>query len=288
MTHTDPWIQAAGEVFLGQVAQNQANPIEAQHHYKKAHAQFLLLDDAYSAAGITMMLAEGYSHRGEHDQAIAAIQTAVTLQKTLGFNSKALTDNTELGTILIRAGKTTEAKQHFLAILEENQAQYHPVITMLCRLGLTQAALATGDIPTAEHQLHCVQQETTFRFPEDPLIHMTILLREIELALAKDNPTQAQEHFHTLWNKEGLAAFTRHLPETIEHAAQICHAKNRPEVAAELLGAATAMRGTFDYGNPNLVQLRANLTTKLGLASFDKHYDHGRSNANVCTALDDL
>lgn len=288
LTHPDPWIQACGEAVLGEITRKHTDLAEAQHHFKNAYAAFELLNDGYSTAAITIMLAELHSLQGEHEQAITATQAAITLQKTLGFTFKSLTDSTSLATVFLRAGKITEAKQQFLSVLEENQAQHNPIIAVLCHLGLAHSALATGDTETCVYQLHHAQQEMVRPLPDESFIRTKILLCEIQLNLSTGNLTQAQAHFRTLWHGKELATFAKNLPEVIEHASQIFQAKNQPEIAAELLGTATAMRGSFDYGNPTLLHLRAILIAELGLASFDRYYDQGRNKPNISAVLDKL
>jgi hypothetical protein len=65
------------------------------------------------------------------------------------------------------------------------------------------------------------------------------------------------------------------LAETIDGLAGAAFGRGEVEVAATLLGAAVAVRGTPNLGQPEVAALMARVEERLGAAAYQRAYDHG-------------
>jgi hypothetical protein len=217
-------------------------------------------------------LAGTLSIRGDHAAAIAAMTEAAGHAEVIGADSDAAWSRGRRGLERLRAGDWAGAVDDLGQAREAGAAGRSAILLALAEAGLGEVARHRGELAAARRHLdaalaHVVGANSAV----SPRIRAVAQLSLARLALAGGDRERAAG-----WAADALAAVramgdAQSAAEAMEVYAELALAADEPAAAAELLGIASALRGTPDAGSPDVRSTTERARAALGPA-FDAAY----------------
>ncbi|MBB5906904.1 BTAD domain-containing putative transcriptional regulator [Actinoalloteichus hymeniacidonis] len=209
---------------------------------------------------------------GDTTQGLAMLDEAVTATRELGTHDA---QPVWLAMVRIDGGDTDGARAQLLHVLERSSSARQ---VSLARIPLADLARFEGDLAEAERQLGLVEDGG------DLAERALYTAGTGYLAVATGDLDSAA---HNLAEAAGLAAVMPDLPMLAHIAvgmADLHHRRGDPDSAAELLGAAHALRGGPNSGNPDVARLLRDL------GSYRAAYERGSAldSANALTKIQSI
>jgi tetratricopeptide (TPR) repeat protein len=272
LSHPEPWTRAALWMLRAAMLENEGDMAGLRRDMPIAVEGFRELGDRFGLSQSLTSLAEAHLAFGDSDEAIAALEEAITLLRELDADDAANHERIALANAWIQKGDLSRARTELHALTRET-APTHSVAFAWTALG--DIARREGDLDeAARHYEICGAAVVTAPFiaPQFRALHLTATAY---LAIERNDPAAADRQLQeaTGWSLEasdmpvlarvGVCAAT--LQAHLGHAAD----------AAKTLGAAARLRGAPDARNPDVALLVERLTTELGGAGYDDAYAQG-------------
>ncbi|GAA0599273.1 BTAD domain-containing putative transcriptional regulator [Kutzneria viridogrisea] len=261
---TDPWSQAVramGEGF-GQLAHGSVDAGTAS--LTTSLARFRAIGERW---GMTQALAELgplASWRGEHDRAVELMDEAIALCGELGAVEETAEMLAKRAQCHLRAGHLDQARADCARSVELAHRMGSPEMLINAYSGLAELATAEDDPAQARRWLgvaleHC----PTGGFAFD--------LARAHLLVGMTKVAEPEQVPH--WLRQALADQTVHRDQRLlagvaEALARLALARGDGLLAAQLLGAATGLRGTGIAGDPVADRIAARAVALLGVEAF--------------------
>jgi tetratricopeptide (TPR) repeat protein len=282
LDHPDPWIRAAVRLAHGIFAANLgADQGTAEHDLAAALESFEAVGDRWGMSMVASGLAEALSLRGDHQGAVAARERALRLFEELMVTGEEVVEaQVRLGVERARAGDLAGGREGLRRALREAERHGSVRLRAFVLGGLAELALRAGDLAEARrgYQLALsVLEEVTESKLAMSTIQVHFLIGLGHVAAASGEVAEAEARYREAFT---LCAGVTDLPllaETIDGLAGAAFGRGEVEVAATLLGAAVAVRGTPNLGQPEVAALMARVEERLGAAAYRRAYDHGAS-----------
>lgn len=272
--HPELWHQATGFASQAFVSEARGELGNAEENLQCSLNLFEQVGDQWSAVQMKALLAQYKSVRGDVDGAIRTLTEVVEQQESLG-----LQDNVPLSMIRL-AGESARNKEvtFALSVLKK--------VVQNCLAGSSGWLLATielarlegeqGNREPAQHLLAAARNELLKPHVDKEFLEAYLYRAEASLALFEENSERLNAAISQMWTKAERISDTELLAQSAELLARSHYAYSNHFAAAEILGAASALRGGEDLGNPALVELREALISSLGRDQAIKAAHEGR------------
>ena len=279
----DPWARAALYLVRAMLNGNRGEPAEFRADLAAAEAGFR---EAGERAGLALALvfaAETRTVTGEFDAAVAALEESIGLLDELGQGAGAGMQRVMLATARARAGDVRRARDELTAMIAPGAATPARFLVPV-RLALGDLARQSGDVAVARAHYAAAEDELA-RVPSF-LQHRSLLETAYgQLGITRDDPEAARRHLRRAFT---LAVDAPDMP--VAAVAGFALARLRaaadPDAAAQVLGAASVLRGAPDAFNPDVALVTRALRRTLGERAFHAAYDRaGRLDIQGALAL---
>ena len=275
----DPWVAAVSWLARSLMWANFGRIVESEEVFPVAIERFRAVGERFGLAQALSGYSEPLSTRGAHDEAIAALAEARRLGEELtGRPDQHI--SARLAYLRERAGDLAGARADLAVRHEEAARQDDDVALLYGRFVDVEVARREGDLAAARAYLEVARSSV----PADrrgPAHMMEGLLQQSAawLAIAESDPAAALRSAETAVAR--MTAPPAHdMPmaaSSVECLAAAVYASGDPERAAELLGAAEAMRGAPDIGSPDVTATMAAVRASLGEAAYATALNRGRT-----------
>ena len=241
-----------------------------------AAAAFRAAGERWGRATALTYLAYTRSTFGDFDGAIAALEEPIRLLRELDPNDDAILQRVWLAEARARAGDVERAQAELRALVAPggtSPGRYR----IFARLSLGDLARLNGDLAEAARQYAAAWPELD-RVPVDASLFRSMICTALgHLAAARGDLAAAQRQF-----AQAAALATDGPDMPLAAIVGVGVARLRADLddalgAAELLGAAHALRGASDEFNPDVARLVAQLRDRLDEPAYRSAYDRGRS-----------
>ncbi|MCF6468385.1 AfsR/SARP family transcriptional regulator [Nonomuraea sp. MG754425] len=264
----DPWAAACTFLVEAIIGQHRGEWAAAATAVERALHRFEETGDRLSTALVLTLVARTRSVRGDHDGAIAAYERSVALTSQHG-----ITHRLGLAAERMRAGDLAGARQDIESAersARERGGQPQRLEVMAARMELYRRC---GDVDRAGQELERMERAAA-ESPLPPGVAIrgfAVAARLANLLTAGD----AKQARALLPDVVRVPAALRDLAVDAQQLARLLHLEGEAAPAATALGMSRAIRGVFDDGDPELGELAASLTERLGPAEYDAAYRRG-------------
>jgi predicted ATPase/DNA-binding SARP family transcriptional activator len=288
---TNPWIVASVRMFRAAMAENNGDVATMRTDAEIALQEFRALGERWGMASCLGVLAQLKTMDGELDAAIADLEEAVALSEELGGHDDATMLYLRLADLRMRTGDLEGARDYIELVQQSSALSTGSHQAIIATVMLAEAASYEGDLGKAR----LLGEEALQQIALMPGVHPAMgHIAAIVLALAgrlsveERDLTTAREHFAKAY---GFAVGTRDMPVVAMVGVGLAGAAlamDRPVEAAEILGAAAALRGAEDATQRAVAVLTASLREQLGQDDFAIAYAAGRTldRAAACARVD--
>ncbi|GAA4582961.1 hypothetical protein GCM10023194_19010 [Planotetraspora phitsanulokensis] len=288
--HPDGWVSAQAELTSGYAAQNDGRLDAAGAHYATAHARFTAIGDRWGMAAAASILADFHGVSGRHTAAVEASGEALRMAREVGALTDAAWMEAQRGIHRLRAGGTAGALDDLTNAERAAEAGRFVSVVAAARIGMATAARAAGDLTRARASLVQVLADLRGGGFIEARMHVLALIELSRVATLSGDLAEARAHLRDALGRLGASgaggAARAAAPGVAEALADVALAEHRPGAAATALGLASALRGTPDRGNPDVLDSERRARAHLD-ETFDAEYAAAAS-LDAGSALDRL
>jgi predicted ATPase/DNA-binding SARP family transcriptional activator len=266
--HADPWTRAMLWLTRSFLDASRGDMHGMRLDLTAAAAGFREAGERWGLATSLTYLAFAQATLGYFDDAVAAMEESLGLVRELGVDDY---QRVWLAMVRIHTGDVGRARAELLDVVA-GAASARPAA--LARLFLADLARYDDNLEEATRQFEAAARHRgTF---DDPSFRVLFHSGSGYLAVATGELEAARQH---LAEAVVLATDMLDMPMVAMVAVGMAQLRLRhgaAAAAAELLGAAHALRGSPDTFNPDIARLTRELHNELGEPAYQAAYDHGR------------
>jgi tetratricopeptide (TPR) repeat protein len=213
---------------------------------------------------------------GHFDDAIVALEEAIRLLRELDPTDDAVMQRAGIADARRRKGDVGRARAELLEMVAPGSGRPTVRYLIFARIALGDLARDDGDLRDAARQYDAAADDLS-RVPFNaPLFRAMLGSAMGHLAVARGELGAAQR---CLAEAVALAVEAPDMPLVAivgVGVARLCLRRRAVHAAAQVLGAAHALRGVPDAFNPDVVRLVQELRRELGERAYHAAYAHGR------------
>ncbi|UUU25162.1 BTAD domain-containing putative transcriptional regulator [Streptomyces sp. DSM 40750] len=268
----DPWGHALLDVGLAYQELFAGRPATAEAAFARALTGFRATGDRWGMANSLDPLASLADWRGDHGRALELLDEGLAHLRELQAPEETADLLRTRASVLLHRGDAEEAAAHYTrsAALARTAGAHDKVAS--ARRGLGDLARLAGDTAHARvHYENALEACAANWFSVGETVRILIGLGRTEAAEGDVEAARdwfARARSHALDSPDVLAR-----AELAEALASVAPTAGR---AAELLGAATALRGARVEGDPDAVRTERDVRGRLSPEAYDKAFDQGR------------
>jgi predicted ATPase/DNA-binding SARP family transcriptional activator len=256
-THPDPWVHAALHLLDAGRAENDGDVEKMRASLQKARTAFAEVGDSWGLAMSLFLDTGRLMLAGELEAARHGIEEAQEALAGLNPDTGGGMFDTRMADVLLRLGRTDEARER--ALRARGRRDIGADDTAFAQASLARIAWVTGDIEAAQAELADARERLERRgrsLPEQS--HGWALIESLSAILAAQaGELDDAERYVAAGLPLALATTDMPIVASVGvAAAHLAAARGRPEEAAELLGAAAAIRGADDFTSPEVAAIR--------------------------------
>jgi predicted ATPase/DNA-binding SARP family transcriptional activator len=277
LTSTDPWIRAAGHWVESFLLSDAADLAGCERARKDALAGFQAVGDRWGIAMTLSMQAEELSRFGDSAGAISAYQEGFKLAAELRSEDDMVQQLWRLALERSRAGDLPGAWREMNEADAIARRSANTQLSNMVLFGQAELSLRSRDLPTARDlimRMRVVVQELPF---PPQMAEEWVATFEAKLAFEEERFEDAV----TLLGTAIRSTTDRHdMPDVAQIAELLALIRGRQgatEAAVTLIAVSEAVRGAFDFGNPDTRALVAELTEELGDQRYLELYQRSSS-----------
>jgi tetratricopeptide (TPR) repeat protein len=278
LEHPDPWVRAATMLIRAQGAENRGDQEHMRADIQRATAAFRELGDTWGLAMALTSQAGAAMVAGDLDAAEEALDEATELVERVEGSTGTGMLAVHVADVRLRRGDLAGAREAALQALGRSDMGTDGSAFALASLARIAAVEGDGEalrgyVEAAEERM----QRAGPRRPEQGHGRAFVDVMQARLALSTGD-LEAVDGWLAHGYEAALA--TQDMPVVAivgVAAAAAAAAAGRQEEAAELLGAATEVRGAEDATNPEVAWVAAEARAALGEDRFAAAYARGRS-----------
>jgi tetratricopeptide (TPR) repeat protein len=275
LAHPDPWTR--GMTWLIRSFMHSATNGAAAEGRRDLDAAVAAFRESGDRWGLSLSLASVAFDRtatGDFDATAAALEESTDVIRELGPDNQ---QRIWLAMVRVHTGELEKARAELLSAMADTTSAYQ---IALGRLLLADLARFSGDLDEAARQLDLADAEAT-DLPAQTLYFSSqghLALAQGDLALAKEALNRSLSAAITMPDMPMIATIAVGM-------AQLLHHQDEPRRAAELLGAAHALRDGPDTRHPDVQNLTQALQTALGTPAYRDAYERGRTHPAPLTLI---
>ena len=265
LPHPDPWAEAALYLMRAAFKENMGYAPGMRDDLIAATEAFRTVGERWGMAMTHHLRGELELMTGDLDSAGASFNQALQLTTEIGAADDVGQIQVRLAVIDALRGRTEQARAELLRILERTQRQGRTHLEVYCHLFLGYLARCDGDLDEATRWYASARESLQQRSLGIRQLDALLLTGLSHVAVDQGDLPRAESDL-----AEGLVAAesdAKDMPVIAHVAVGIANlslARDGAESAAELLGAADAIRGIEAVGDPDVQQLTARLSRELG------------------------
>jgi predicted ATPase/DNA-binding SARP family transcriptional activator len=255
--HPDPWVRAALHLLDAGRAENDGDVPQMRVALQKARTAFAEVGDNWGLAMSLFLDTGRLLLAGELEAARTGIEEAQEALSGLNPDTGGGMFDVRMADVLLRLGDIDEARARARRARDRRDAGSDD--TAFAQATLARIAWVSGDSEGARAELADARERLERRgrvLPEQS--HGWALIQSLSAILAAEaGDLEAAEGY--LATGLPLAMATTDMPVVSSVAAAAAHvaaARGKPDEAAELLGAAAAIRGADDFTSPEIAAIR--------------------------------
>jgi predicted ATPase/DNA-binding SARP family transcriptional activator len=281
----DPWLRAMGMFYRAMHASEMGRLDGAETDLRVALREFRALGERWGAALVLTVLADLSDLRADHATSIAALEEAVAIGRELNAWGDLAYVEARLAILRARTGELARARAELDQVARTALARRGQIdIDRWVMLMRTELAWHEGDLAAV---VGCCQEVLTafdayqaiwwepMRARIRARLAMAVLAQGDDrrcrglLEAALDASAQWTEHPPLAAVLDACASYLLHGAEPV---GSVGIRADRAELAAQLLGAAHAVRGAFDESSLDAPRAREVARDALGQNAFDAAY----------------
>jgi hypothetical protein len=276
LRHPDPWARAMLHLLIGMFAENDGDIELMRREIPLAVEGFREVGDRWGMGTAIAGLSGLRSLDGDDEQAIADLAEVERLMRELRATDDASYTATRLAMLRARSGDLEGARREIHQVLVAVQDPGSAHLAALATFSLGVIDRLAGDRDLARERHRAALAHVTATTVAAPQIAGAIHTGLAHLDMAENDHDAAARHLREAWD---LALSARDMPVVgivgIGVAA-LALAQGDPGFAAEALGAAAAVRGGEDAGDPDLRRLCEQVRAAIGDAAYEAGWSRGR------------
>ncbi len=276
--HPDPWVRATAPFVRVQITENEGDVEGLRAALDESVEAFGEVGDRWGLATTLAELSGLRILEGDLDGAERALEQSGVLMDELGTRADNVMIRLRLADVRARRGDVEGARAMLAAEIDARER--YPEENAMLRISLAQLTFWTGDAAQARELAAEAMRElgpSRGRRPEQGHVRAMVLNGLALLELFDGEAAQAQA---LLPEAYVVAVATQDMPVVamvgVTIAALGVHLK-LPVPAAEILGAAAALRGAEDATHLEIARLTTVLRGRLGDAGFSEAFERGRA-----------
>ncbi|MEV0174001.1 BTAD domain-containing putative transcriptional regulator [Streptomyces sp. NPDC050803] len=268
-----PWGRALLDLGVAYRAQFAGDPVASEAAFARSLTGFRSTGDRWGMANCLDPLAAYAARRGEYARALDLLDEGLVHVRELDAPEETADLVRSRATVLLHRGDTEEAVAHFTRAAALARTAGAPDKVAAARRGLGDTERLSGNTAHARvHYESALEACAANWFSVGETVLTLIGLgrtaaAEGDLGRAREWFAQARAHSLDAPDTFTLAAVADALAVVAPH----------PERAAELLGAATGLRGAPAQGDPDVVRTERDVRARMSPEAYEKAYEHGRS-----------
>jgi len=280
MAGQDEWLVAASWMMSASLAENNGDlgqmrtaAVEAVRRYR-ALGERSGLSSALRTVGNIAML------DGDLGGAAAAYAEAGRLLEELGSREDLAQVQLGLAEIAIRQGDLANARELSAAARSTAESAGSPIERGIAAAWWAAFELRCGNIDAARTYLAAAEQQLSRYNSAHPVrehLEAFAAATATRIAIADGDLEKAREQAARAHRAAVDAQDMPLLTQVCGAVAELALALGQPELAAELLGASTVVRGGDDPTEPTAAQLVPQLREALGDEGYDRAYRNGKA-----------
>jgi len=285
------WTVAAAWLMSAAVAENTGDMETMRSASAQALQRFRAIGERWGLASALRMVAGVQMLDGDLDGAAAAYAESSRLLEEMGSRDDQAHRPLQLASIAARRGDLVAAREFYQAALAAAESDAVGTEAPMVSAGYAMFEAAVGNVELAR-SLNTAAERGMARFgPAHPArnhLEAVTAASGLLIALADGDLSLAREHAATMY-RAGSATEDMSLFASIAGAlAHLARALGQPGRAAEMLGAAAAVRGAEDPTDLAVTLLGPRLREALGPAAYERAYAAGTalSRAEALALLD--
>ena len=276
LTHGDSWTRAMLQLLRALLVGNAGDMVDLSRELESAVEAFREAGERWGTATSLTYLGSVRTMLGDFAGAIIVLEEAVRLLRQLDPDDDAITQRVWIADAHRLKGDVERARAGLLEIVTPG-AGTSPRYLVLARITLGNLARQEGDLEEAARQYEAAG-EGLERTPFSDAVFAVLLVIGLGfLAVATDDLSAAHRH---LGKAFAMAAEAPDLPLVATVGVAVAGLALRhgdARRAAEVLGAAHALRGAADAFNPDVVRLVDDLRGELGERHHETAYAAGQA-----------
>jgi predicted ATPase len=280
LANPDPWVAAVARLLRTGMADNSGDPAATKYHAELALEQFRAVGDRWGISSALCAVAQQHTYAGDHDRAAEEYAEAIELIREIGSTEDESRALIWLADLRVRQGDIAAARRtarHAVALTEASGSLVQRTFTLAIAAIVERLA---GDLVRARE----LQQQVLGWLDRLPVGHPATrhgeaMARGIAagIDLASGEVVAAQSGVARAFD---AALGTDDMPIVAAIGvviADVCVGFGLDLMAADALGAATALRGTPDPTGPDIARLTAVLRDRLGDAGLRDGMAHSET-----------
>jgi predicted ATPase/DNA-binding SARP family transcriptional activator len=280
LASSNPWIVASGRMFRATVAENRGDVEAMRADAELALQEFRALGERWGTASCLGVLAQLKTMDGKLEAATADLEEAIRLSDELGGHDDATMLYMRLADVRMRTGDVEGARRCIDTVQQSNDLSTGSHQAIVAGVMLADIAIQEGALGKARQ----LSDESLRQIALMPGVHpVQAHILAIVFALAgrlslEDGDLEGARD--SLGKAYGHALGTKDMPIVAMvglGVAGLALAADRAVDAAEILGAAAALRGADDATQRVVAVLTAKLRGLLGPDDFAASYAAGRA-----------
>jgi predicted ATPase/DNA-binding SARP family transcriptional activator/tetratricopeptide (TPR) repeat protein len=275
LSHPDPWARAMLR-FMRVFLQGDTGGLAAMRSDLQATVTaFRETGERWGLAQSLTYMAYDQITLGDVDAAIVELEESIRLLRELDPADDAGLQRVLLATAHAQSGQVEQARAELFDLVASGATRSSPGFLAYARITLGDLARHDGDLEEAARQLDRAADALDHAALDTPPFRAMLASAMGQLATAEGDLSAAQRHL-----LEAITSVVEMPDPPIAAGVAVAVARLRarrgaPRDAAELLGAAYALRGTPDSSNPDVVNLVHELRASLDEHTYQSAYTQG-------------
>ncbi|MFI9580615.1 BTAD domain-containing putative transcriptional regulator [Streptomyces sp. NPDC052236] len=274
----DPWVRASAHSVRDFILTGRGEQSAGADSRLQALRGFEAVGDRWGLGMALLAVGRDHSWRGEHDQAIAVFERGVAISSELGAEDDILHSRARLAAERMRGGDLDGALRDIHAAQRQAKERGFRRMEAETLLSLADLHRRSGDLAEADRTLDRLETLVhRLPHPEDPEETARDLITSARLAnrLSDGSAAQARALLPRALGCLFALGDIADISQGAELLARLLLLEGDPGGAATALGMSQVIRGVFDKGDPQLRELVAELTGRLGEAGYQEAYRLG-------------
>jgi ATP/maltotriose-dependent transcriptional regulator MalT len=258
----DPWVAAAIRTFRASMAENDGDPVAMRKDAEEAVVVFRELGERWGIANSLQVLGQLELMEGNLEAAAAAYREGIDMATEVGSREDVAMMRLRLSDILTRNGDREAAEEQAELARQAARGAGSPYEVLFTHVVQVEIYRGRGELDRAREFYEAAIERLEGLPSVHPIRGHGLAMLQCSAAkidLDDGNLDRAADHLRMSWS---LAIDTKDMPIVANVAvavAMLAERTARPELAAEMLGAAAQLRGADDATATDVATLAAAL-----------------------------